>query len=387
MPAARLPLAEPVHSCTADGFCSHTLGTMERESAGLSAASGNTNIMQPFYLTDAMVNLTQLEHAAAGLHWFDARPLSALITNSYFLETCFFPPVYWCLCPSDPSKKISKECNDLWLKAVKTFKDKGHLTATEYTELLKKCPEFMKLFYKDTKNESDTVYPVFKLKTTVLANLDAFEEWKKKADEEAKKKQKKIEDAEKKEQEAYDKSHGGKGHSPCECWELVGYAAYTNGNRIPITSKFSDKPTKIPKENVCLVSGQGKEVKGMHEFKSISGRPNCCTFEYLSKYVQVAHSLPKGGNIKPKYTGIEHGKYKSYNQYAEYEYWLTLTSTPNHYGWEYMNIINNFKVGKKRQAEVTESIESNQLNKGLGKIEMNIDGVNCPAKTLWYLAE
>ena len=281
----------------------------------------------------------------------------------------------------DSSKKISKECNNLWLKAVKMFKDKGHLTATEYSALIKKCPKFALLFYRILEDNT------FKLKTTVLANLDAFAEWKKKADEEAKKKQKEIEDAEKKEQEAYDKSHGGKEHSPCECWELVGYVAYTNGNRIPITGKSADKSTKIPKENVCLVSGQGEEVKGAHEFKSISGRPNCCTFEYLSKYVQVAHSLPKEGSIEPKYTGIEHGKYKSYNQYAEYEYWLTLTSTPNYYGWEYMNIINNFKVGKKRQAEVTESIESNQLNKGLGKIEMNIDGVNCPAKTLWYLAE
>ena len=103
MSDARLLLTESAHSCTAGGgLCSHTLETAQRETAGLSAISKNST--QPFYLTDAMVNLTQLEHAAAGLQWFDARRSSALITNTYFLETCFFPPVYWCLCPSDPAK-------------------------------------------------------------------------------------------------------------------------------------------------------------------------------------------------------------------------------------------------------------------------------------------
>ena len=329
-----------------------------------------------------------LEHAAAGLQWFDARPLSALITNSYFLETCFFPPVYWCLCYSDPvedpSKKISKECKDLWLKAVKTCKEKGHLTATEYTELLKKCPKFKTLFIRDLK--SDTTYPVFKLKTEVLANLDAFEEWKKKADIEAKEKQKEIDDAEKKEQEAHDKSHGGRKHSSCDCWKLVGYAMYTNGNKIPITGKSADNPTKIPKENVCFISGKGEEAKGPYEFKSMPGRPNCCSTSYSQKYVQVAHSLPKMDGTEPKYTGINHGSVDRNNTWGEATYWLTLTSTPDNYDWDGMNIIENFNYGKKRQAEVAESIKSNQLNKGLGKIEMNIDGVNCPAKTLWYEA-
>ncbi|SES94262.1 hypothetical protein SAMN05216326_10775 [Nitrosomonas marina] len=86
--------------------CPHTLETTEWESPGLSAASGNRDTTQPFYLTDTMVNLTLLEHAAAGLQWFDARPLSALVTNTCFLEACFPSPVYWCVPSGNCSQKF-----------------------------------------------------------------------------------------------------------------------------------------------------------------------------------------------------------------------------------------------------------------------------------------
>jgi hypothetical protein len=69
---------------------------MCRSSADLSATSEKTT--QPLHLTDAMVNLTLLEYVATGLQCFDAHPLSALITNTYFLEPCFYPPIYWCPC-------------------------------------------------------------------------------------------------------------------------------------------------------------------------------------------------------------------------------------------------------------------------------------------------
>lgn len=70
--------------------------TMCQEPFGLSAVSEKPT--QPFYLTDAMVNLALHDHHTAGLQWFDARPLSALITNTYFIEACFCSPVYWRPC-------------------------------------------------------------------------------------------------------------------------------------------------------------------------------------------------------------------------------------------------------------------------------------------------
>lgn len=70
-----------------------------QDPAGLSATP--EYVPQSFYLTDAMINLSQIKHATAGLQCFDTRPLSALITNTFFLEPCFYPPVYWCPCPDD----------------------------------------------------------------------------------------------------------------------------------------------------------------------------------------------------------------------------------------------------------------------------------------------
>ncbi|GJL73852.1 MAG: hypothetical protein NMNS01_30510 [Nitrosomonas sp.] len=69
---------------------------------GLSATP--EYVPQSFYLTDAMISLSQIEHATAGLQCFDTRPLSALITNTYFLDPCLYPPVYWCPCQSNKNK-------------------------------------------------------------------------------------------------------------------------------------------------------------------------------------------------------------------------------------------------------------------------------------------
>lgn len=101
--------------------------TMRQKAAGLSAVSGRT--AQPFYLTDATVNLTLLEHPAAGLQWFDARPLSTLITNTYFLEACFYPPVYWCQIPE------KEPCNGMYISYTKT----DEKTVNELIKIMADC--------------------------------------------------------------------------------------------------------------------------------------------------------------------------------------------------------------------------------------------------------
>lgn len=72
-----------------DDSCAHTPETMRREPAGLPDSSDNT--AQPFYLTDAMINLTLLEQVTPGLQSIGGRPLSALITNTCFLEPYIYP--------------------------------------------------------------------------------------------------------------------------------------------------------------------------------------------------------------------------------------------------------------------------------------------------------
>ena len=70
---------------------------------------------------------------------------------------------------------------------------------------------------------------------------------------------------------------------------------------------------------------------------------------------------------------------------TEYDYWITLTSTPNNYGWDFANGLGKHRCGKKREAVVQQFFgDLTPLKSGLGKIEMNIDGKNCPGKTLWY---
>lgn len=348
--------------------------TMDPEPIGSMATPGKA--AQSLYLTETVVNLAGLEYSTTpGLQRFDGQPLSALVTNTYFLEPCFCSPIYWCPGPTDPPKAISAECIALWNEALKTIEKNGVLTADEYTALIKKCPDFAILFYRIVEDNT------FKPKTKNLLNIGAFKKWKKKADEEAKKKQKESDDAIKKDQAAYDKSHNGKGHSPCECWNLTAYAQYKDGTKIQITGKTADNPTKIPKLDLTFVAGKGNEAKGPHQFKPCL---HCCSFEYLSKYVQVAHTLPKGKGVQPKYTGPTHGMDRSH-AIAEYAYWITLTSTPNNYGWDFANGIGKYRCDKKRESVVQQVFgDLTLLKSGLGKIEMNINGKNCPSKTLWY---
>ncbi|MCB1985446.1 MAG: hypothetical protein H6936_14310 [Burkholderiales bacterium] len=94
-----------------DDSCAHTPETMRREPAGLPDSSDNT--AQPFYLTDAMINLTLLEQVTPGLQSIGGRPLSALITNTCFLEPYIYPPIYWC------PKPDKKPCSGMYISYSK----------------------------------------------------------------------------------------------------------------------------------------------------------------------------------------------------------------------------------------------------------------------------
>ncbi len=283
-------------------------------------------------------------------------------------------------CGDDPEpdpklKTISKECIDLWSAAMKTVKKNKVLTSDEYQELIKKCPDFKLLFFKIVEDNT------YKPKTTALGNLETFRKWKKEADEVTKKKQKEEEEARARDQANFDRSHSGKAHTACECWSMTAYGKYKDGTKIKITAKTLATATKLPKPNLTLVAASGKELKGLHQYKE---NLTCCTFEHFSKYVQVAHALPKGKGKKPVYSGSTHGSDRSFAM-GEYDYWITLTSTPNNYGWEFSNGIGKFGVHKKREFEVREVFGNlTPLKSGLGKIEMNINGTNCPTKTLYY---
>lgn len=107
---------------------------IRQDPAGLSATP--EYVPQSFYLTDAMINLPQIKHATAGLQCFDTRPLSALITNTFFLEPCFYPPVYWCPCPDDDKEIkvcvrffVVDACDD---EEKKQTKEQGILEGVTY---------------------------------------------------------------------------------------------------------------------------------------------------------------------------------------------------------------------------------------------------------------
>lgn len=56
---------------------------------------------RPILLPETKVNLDRLEHSVSGLKRFKGFPLSMLITNTYFLEPCLYPPIYCCPYPND----------------------------------------------------------------------------------------------------------------------------------------------------------------------------------------------------------------------------------------------------------------------------------------------
>lgn len=107
---------------------------MCQEPASLSTVSEKPT--QPFYLTDAMVNLAGLEYITPGLQRFDGCLLSVLVTNTYFLEPCFYPPVYWCQMPK------KKRCSGMYVSyAIGSEK----LTIDVLLNKMKDCKLFAKL--------------------------------------------------------------------------------------------------------------------------------------------------------------------------------------------------------------------------------------------------
>jgi hypothetical protein len=261
---------------------------------------------------------------------------------------------------------------------MKTSKKNKGLTPTEYTNLIKACPDFTLLFYRDIENN------LYKPKTTEVANLGQFKKWKKIQNAEIEKLQKEEAARRAKEEAKYKASHKGNKHSNCECWDMVAIAKYKDGTTVKITGKSASSPTVLKKEGLLWVSGQGKEKPGLHKYKNDL---TCCSNAYFSKYVQIAHATPIGMTKSPKYKGVTHGSDRSFPM-SEYDYWIGLTSTPNNYGWDFANGLGKYRVNKKREAEVrTVFGKLKPLKLGLGKMEMNIDGVNCPSKTRYYKVE
>jgi hypothetical protein len=115
IPVPQFQLPESIHS-QIDGHAlcedySKSESALHQESIDMPAAQNNK--VQSFRLTDTRVNLNLLEHAATGLQCFEGRALSAIVTNTYFLGSCFYPPVYWC------PKPDKEPCRGMYISYTK----------------------------------------------------------------------------------------------------------------------------------------------------------------------------------------------------------------------------------------------------------------------------
>lgn len=216
----------------------------------------------------------------------------------------------------------------------------------------------------------------------------------------------------------YKKAHGGKDHSPCECYQLQARPAYmgslnevfdeeapaTSHHNIAIVGTNSKNPTKLPRkqkrggntETLVAIEGRGEKVQGKFTYKN---GLNCCMGDHILRNVYIAISFPIGKNQVPEYYGPEclkgndrpKGKWE-WGGFNELALNNKLSWTPNDYDGVYGVIgglagAKPFSTTKKEGVWVRESILLPKIriaHRGPGKIDLIVDGVVCLQQTVYF---
>lgn len=216
----------------------------------------------------------------------------------------------------------------------------------------------------------------------------------------------------------YKRAHGGKDHSPCECYQLQARPAYmgslneafdeetpaTSHYNIAIASTNSKNPTKLPRkqkrggntETLVAIEGRGEKVSGKFTYKS---GLNCCEGDHIERNVYIAISFPDGTNGVPRYEGIECPKegnrrdnIPGWSIRHELELNRKLSWTPNDYDGIHgikMSLGGPVSISttKKEGVWVREPIlllNKRTAHRGPGKIDLIVDGEVCIQQTVYF---